>query len=161
MTNGAGSNPVYDATPDLGTPSAMVLTAGVTGSLSLGTGTITGNVLNVVETGTTQSPTGTDLNGAFHMYSNVASVTVSLDSIANAGDGASACFYDIEGTAVLLIDPHADDQIRLDGVLKAAGVTITSTVGGNAGDFVCLIARDNGADDEWIVLGQSGTWTSP
>ncbi len=122
-------------------------------------GFLTGTSYNLTTSGTTHSPSGRSIRGAVHWYTSGSTKTVTLPKIATAGDGVNACFYNMNGAGNLIIDADADDWIRLSGVAGTAGSTIDASTP-TTGDFVCMIGRDNGADDEWIVLGKAGDWAA-
>jgi hypothetical protein len=119
----------------------------------LTSGSLRGQVDVVATTATTDTPTTDEMRGSFHTASNVGVVTYTLPEISTIGIGASACFYDLDATAILTIDVDAADVIVLNGVDLDAGDTIDSP--GARGDFICLLAIDN---TNWLVLGRSGVW---
>jgi hypothetical protein len=73
--------------------------------------------------------------------------------------GAVVCVYSSLAQSVV-IDPSADDKIRLDDTLGSAGATITSA--GEIGNFVCLTLQESSSDiGIWASWGISGVWTAP
>lgn len=146
-----------------GEGTATIEADALAGNIDIGTGTIRGSVPVTVTTGTTHSPACTEVRGGAHLYTSTSAVTVTLPSIATCGQGASACFYDMDGTANLIIDPgdiSTGDQIRLDGALDPTKGDSIDPNTAAAGNFVCVLARDNGTSDEWIVLGKAGDWAA-
>jgi hypothetical protein len=118
------------------------------------TGTITGAVDVVVTTDTTLSPDATALRGTMHISNNASGTDYTLPDISDSGGvGLSACFYDMNGNGVVVLDPAAGDLIILDGVALSAANQIDSA--GDAGDFICILSVDT---FKWITLGRSGTW---
>jgi hypothetical protein len=123
------------------------------GPVVSGGGTLRGQVDVVATTATTDTPTAHEMRGSWHTASNTAIVTYTLPEISTIGVGASACFYDLDATAILTIDVDAADVIVLNGVDLDAGDTIDSP--GARGDFICLLAIDT---TNWLALGSSGVW---
>lgn len=134
---------------------------GVT-DLSLGaihlasTGQVTGRV-HVATTAINKTLSGKDLYGSMQM--TTVAVTLTLPDIdAAAGTGQSFCTY-ATGAHVVTIDPDAEDKIRLNGVLGAAGASIDNNTAEAAGDFICLMVTDFDGDiAHWTTLGYKGTW---
>jgi hypothetical protein len=73
--------------------------------------------------------------------------------------GASLCIVNKTDNKVITIHPHSNDCITYDGTKGTAGThvlnTVTASTGG--GDFICLVALEN---DNWYVMGKSGTWAA-
>ena len=113
------------------------------------TGFIAGGTRIVTTAGATHSPTGIDLYGTWHIYTN-AGVDVTLPT---AVAGMNACFYDADGGAVVILDAAAGDEIILDG----AGVAVADAIdsAGDVGDFVCLMTPDG---TNWYTTVHEGTW---
>lgn len=118
------------------------------------TGVVHGRVTVNAETGTSHSVTCAEMQGEWHTYDNSGVVTITLPEISTCGAGAHACFYDLDGTAILTIDVDAADVITLDGTALDAGDTIDSP--GAVGNYICLMSLD--AVDDWHTLGRAGTW---
>jgi hypothetical protein len=122
-----------------------------TGSIGfVTTGTISAAVPTLLTTGTTFSPTGTQVYGSAHHFNNAAVVTITLPA---AVAGMNACFIDFDTTAILTIDIDGADQFLLGSTALAAGNTVDSP--GDLGDFICVLALDA---QYWMVLGKQGTW---
>ena len=155
VSNGLGANPVWDTTPDLGTPSAIDISA-ATGSIALGTGTISGSVVTEFDTATNIN-TGlaiTEFGGKWFFITSVAA-TITLPEI--TASGQSACFYSVTAINVTL-DPSATDIIVLNGTAQTAGDSIDSD--DTIGAFICLISQEVGGADKWFTLGRAGVWTN-
>ncbi len=167
-------------TPDLGTPSALVLT-NATGTLAgtvdltagmvdagdyaagsidnadisstisfLTSGTIRGAVDVVATTGTSLAVSADQSKGSMHTADNTSVVTFTLPAVTT---GLSACFYDLDAIAIITVDVQTGDIITLDGTALSAGDSIDSA--GAKGDFICLLGLDT---TNWLTLGRSGTW---
>lgn len=113
------------------------------------TGIRTGGQRLVVTPGATHSPTGLDMYGTWHIYTN-AGVDVTLPT---AVAGMNACFSDADGGAVVILDAAAGDEI----ILYGTGVTVADAIdsAGDAGDYMCLITPDG---TNWYTTAFSGTW---
>ena len=113
------------------------------------TGFIAGGVRPIVTAGATHSPTGLDMYGAWHIYTN-AGVDVTLPT---AVAGMNACFSDANGGAVVILDAAAGDEI----ILYGTGVTVADAIdsAGDAGDYMCLVTPDG---TNWYTTAFSGTW---
>lgn len=89
-----------------------------------------------------------------------AAITVTLPEIVSSPSatqvriGASICVIARDAGEALVIDPHANDSITLDGTKDTAGNNITAT---GAGAFACLLAVEA---DNWMVMGTSGSWSA-
>ncbi len=173
------TDPVF-TTPDLGTPSALVLTnatgtlagtvdltagmvdsgdfaagaidnADISGTINfLTSGTIRGAVDVVATTGTSLAVSADQAKGSMHTADSTSVVTFTLPA---ATTGLSACFYDLDATAIITVDVQTGDIITLDGTALSAGDSIDSA--GAKGDFICLLGLDT---TNWLTLGRSGTW---
>ena len=145
VSNGVTTIPVWDATPDLGTPSALVLT-NATGSLALGTGTISGGVV-IETTGATPYTMGA-ATGQWIMADEAGAAQIDMPALAS---GSSFCVYSTTAQ-VISLNPSGGENIFLAGATIGAGDELDSP--GALGDFVCLLS--NGTN--WYVLGLSGVW---
>jgi hypothetical protein len=132
----------------------------VTTALNLvATGQISGRI-PVVADADGKTLSGTDLYGSMQMATG-AGTWVIPDVDAAAGTGQAFCVY-VTGAYEVVIDGNAEDKIRLNGTLGAAGGNITNATAEAAGDYVCLVLTDFDSDvAHWTVLGKVGTWTVP
>lgn len=115
--------------------------------------------------GSTCDGTSVDIarGGIILVTTNAASVVlpeiVTVPSSIQVPVGASICIVDKTDNKVVTIHPHSNDSITLDGTKATAGNhvlnTVTASTGG--GDFICLAALE---DDNWYVMGKSGTWAA-
>ncbi len=116
----------------------------------LTSGTIRGHIDVIATTGTTLSPTASQLRGSLHTSNNASGTDYTLPT---AVAGYNACFYDLNGGGVIVIDAASGDEILLNGVGVGAADAIDSA--GNIGDFICIVALDA---TNWLTLGRSGDW---
>lgn len=121
------------------------------------TGVISGRVF-VATDADGKTLAGEDLNGSMQMATGAGTWTIP-DVDAAAGTGQSFCLYST-AAAHIVIAGDAEDKIRLNGTLGAAGGDITNNTADLAGDFICLMLTDfAGEVAHWTTLGRSGTWT--
>ena len=152
----AGSAWTSDATPAIDCTDCTNLDAAdITGSLSLADGTITASTVTEFATAATLATLTEDELGGKWFFVLSGTGTIVLPEITETGH--SACFYSVTA-AVITLDTDATDEFVLDGVAGTAGVTIVSP--GAAGDFICLIGREVGGNDQWFTLGRSGAWAT-
>ena len=148
--------------PSTGTVTATAFVgdiSGGTGSLSLADGTISASVDTQFATlATISTLTEDELGGKWFFITDTGTGTLTLPALTESGH--SACFYTTGALVLTIATAAADNEyLRLDGVqlgTPTKGWTIDSP--GAAGDFICIIGQENGASDEWITLGRSGTW---
>ncbi len=141
-------------TPDLGIPSAIDITA-ATGSLDLGTGTISGAVVTEYDTAANiGSPAITEFGGKWFFITS-GTETITLPEI--TASGQSACFYSVTAINVTLEVDDTDIFVLPDLADLDAGDTIDSD--DSKGAFVCMISQENGGADKWFILGMAGVWS--
>lgn len=79
---------------------------------------------------------------------------VASPSATQVGIGAGLCIATRDAGEALVVDPHANDSITLDGTKGGAGKYVTAT---GAGAEICLVAVEL---DNWKDRGKAGTWTA-
>jgi len=117
-----------------------------TGSLALGTGTISGGVV-IETTGATPYTMGA-ATGQWIMADEAGAAQIDMPALAS---GSSFCVYSTTAQ-VISLNPSGGEHIFLAGATIGAGDELDSP--GALGDFVCLLS--NGTN--WYVLGLSGVW---
>lgn len=72
--------------------------------------------------------------------------------------GMNLCLSNDEGVSgTIFITAEASDFLILDGIKSGSGESVRS-IGGGAGDFICVVGTGN---ENWLVLGKQGTWGIP
>lgn len=122
------------------------------------------NVMEVKVVAVTSSPynlTAANANGHLLFVTTAGVQTVNLPDYQAAADvdyakiGSSVCIY-MSTANVLTVDVAADDKIRINGTLGAAGVAVTSD--GAAGDYACFVLTDAASDvGHWTMMGYGKT----
>jgi hypothetical protein len=164
-TSGAEVCSIYFQTQSAGTLATQV-TFDTANDLLDTTMKIRGAVPIIPATSTPTNVTAAQALGSIVFASYAGATTINLPdyTAAAASDkakiGSSICVYS-SLAQVITVDVAADDKIRVEGTLGAAGAAATSD--GAAGDFACFVLTDSASDvGHWTLFGYGKTaWQIP